>query len=385
MSRSIDVAHSAGPWLRSPPPGAVVEEAPARLPGADLLRLASLFSIVLFHIVLRDSQAMSGPAGRFPEALDALLCVTAVFDNRSMAILSIFLLITRHGGDSPGSLLAERTHRLLVPYLAWTLIYAVLDLAVAMIAGRPAPAMARITDPGFWLSALFLATSTGHLHFLPTLFVLTVIWMVWRPRLSVAAAIPALAATSALRVFIEYLVLYQGNAPSLGAMAVLSLARLVEYLPIVALAGALAGRADLHPRARAWIAAAVVGLLALSIGLQPGAFAGLGPGSGLLAWTIVQAMAGATIMAAAATCLLSLNRADVPMSPRVAAWRDVMVRNSLGIFLVHPFVCSLLDLSIGFDAAFGVGMILPKFVVVIGGSLAITALLRRGGRLAAIV
>jgi fucose 4-O-acetylase-like acetyltransferase len=357
---------------------------PQRLPGADLLRLASLLSIVLFHIVLRDAQvaARTGPP---PEIFDALLCISSVFDNRSIAILSLFLLIKRHADTPRPIVIAERARRLLLPYLAWSLIYPLLDLAVAGIAGQPGPVLARIGHGSFWLSGLLLATSTGHLHFLPTLFVLTVICTVFRPRLPLGAVAALLAATSALRAAIEFLVLSGGDAGSTPALGALSVARLVEYLPLGMLAAAIAASPPLRPQARAVLGLAVVILLGCSIGVEPAFFAGLGQSASLLCWAIAQAMLGALIVALAAYAVLTITAGDTARMARVAAGTPWFARYALGLFLIHPFVSSLLDVLIGAPGAYDVAMVLPKFLIVIAGSFLATWCLLRNRWLATLV
>jgi hypothetical protein len=110
-------------------------EAPIRVFGADYLRLVTLLSIILFHVVLKGAQFAQATRSPTANTFDLLVTASTIFDNRSMAILSLFLLLMRHDNAGYRSVIAARAKRLLIPYVAWTLIYPFLDLAIATTTG----------------------------------------------------------------------------------------------------------------------------------------------------------------------------------------------------------------------------------------------------------
>jgi fucose 4-O-acetylase-like acetyltransferase len=308
-----------------------------------------------------------------------------VFDNRSMALLSLFLLMRRQPEAPYGAVLRERAYRLLLPYLAWTLIYPFLDLAVAAIAGRPELALGRILDAQFWLSGILWATVTGHLHFLPTLFILTLLLPFYRTRLSIWAAVALLGLASAVRTIIEFFLLHRGDVAPTLALAALSAARIVEYLPLGFLAFAIASAPPSRSGHRTAAAIVVLGLLAASIGLQPDWFTFAGPSASLLAWTISQAILGAVIVSLAAQALLASPAASQRRSDLAARLGLGFQQRALGMFLIHPFFCDLFDAIVTAPRAFDLAMVLPKFAFVLACSFFASSFLISSPRLAPIV
>ncbi len=95
------VVKQSNPGTTEPSTDASCTCGQVRLIGADRLRLATLLSIVFFHVVLTDLQfAHVTSAPDIAAAFDSLVVVSTVFDNRSLVILSFFLLFIRER-DTP--------------------------------------------------------------------------------------------------------------------------------------------------------------------------------------------------------------------------------------------------------------------------------------------
>jgi hypothetical protein len=342
-----------------------------RVAGADLLRLASLLSIVLFHVVLRDAQFAAATSSPRAGTFDALICVSTVFDNRSMAVLSLFLLLLRHGDAPYPAVIAGRTRRLLLPYLAWTLLYPFLDLAIASLTGQLQPALDRMLDVRFWLSGVFLATMKEHLHFLPTLLVLTLLFPVYKRRLSTPLVLVLLMATSALRAGAEFVIVGRVYNPSISELAVLSVLRTVEYFPLGFLAF-ISAQEVRQARTLArfkMFAIAIIALVPFSAWLEPDQFAALGAVTARFTWSLAQAMLGTVAMALAAQGVLLGGGFEARADERLGVLGRIFSERALALFLVHPFFCDVFDAIVTAPIAYDVRMVIPKFAFVLVSSL----------------
>jgi hypothetical protein len=343
---------------------------PIRIIGADLLRLASLLSIILFHVVLKDAQFAAATGSPQGQTFDALIGVSTVFDNRSMAILSLYLLLLRHGDAPYPVMMAERARRLLVPYIAWTLLYPFLDLATAGLAGQQL-AFAHVLDLRFWYSAVFLAMAKGHLHFLPTLLVLTALLPVYKSKLSLPLAIVLLASASAIRAGAEVFIVGDVYDPSVADLAALSILRTIEYLPLGFLAFAIVQQPlrVRRPRWFAQVAMAVIALVALSVWLEPEQFSLLGAAMGRLTWSVAQAVLGTVAMVLAAQGVLMGSGVTIGENARLGILGRMFSQRALGLFLVHPFFSDVFDAIVTAPDAYSVPMAIPKFAFVLFSSL----------------
>jgi fucose 4-O-acetylase-like acetyltransferase len=334
-----------------------------RLPGADVLRVAALFSIVLFHIVLEDAQ-FARAAATPVNSYDALLVISTIFDNRTLAIVSFLLLLTRDDNLSYGATIARRARRLLVPYFAWTSIYPFLDLGLAAARGQSHAYLARISDVAFWLSGYFLAATTPHLHFLPTLFLLTLIFPFYRRDMPLAVVIALLAAASAVRVLVEFIVIGDKFAPTIRDFAVLSGARLFEYLPLGLVAFVLSKDTTKKAGRLGWkTSAATIAVLVLaSIAMKPAYFLdATGMITERLIWFVTQAILGAVIMCVAARATLAFGN-TVAEKSIARELGQAFSERSFGVFLLHPFFIETFDTIIGMPKAYDPLLIAPKLL-----------------------
>lgn len=359
---------------------------PVRIIGADLLRLASLLSIILFHVVLKDGQFAAASSSPMVGTFDTLIVMSTVFDNRSMAVLSLFLLFARHGELPYATVIAERARRLLLPYLAWTLLYPFLDLATASLSGQPEPAVARVLSVRAWLSGVFLATSKEHLHFLPTLLILTLLLPVYKTKLSLYVVIVLLTSASAFRAVAEFFIVGNAYNPSTADLAALSGLRIAEYLPLGFLAFALVKRVGRVRRTGLFKMSMAVGaLVLLSAWLQPEQFIALGAVTGRLTWLVVQAALGTAAMALAAQGVLVGGAFEVREDEGFGTLGRMFSERALALFLVHPFFCDIFDAIVTAPAAYGLSMVVPKFAFVLLGSVLASSFLVRTQSLRGVV
>ncbi len=334
-----------------------------RWPGADWLRLAALLSIICFHVVLRDAlfaRAMSLPtAGTF----DTFIVASTVFDNRSLAILSFFLLFARHDDAPYGEMILRRAKRLLLPYVAWTAIYPFLDLVAALLNGQATIHIERISSLRFWISGFFLATMKEHLHFLPTLFALTLVLPIYRVTVPFLGTIVLIVAASIIRTAAEFFIIGSVYSPSVRDLILLSGLRLLEYLPLGVFAFGLYRTADQEYTSLRSLGIASIGALLLSsVLLTPerlGAIAN--PTRAQILWLIAQAVCGTIVMCLAAHAMLRANRGS---SSRLmtAGLGQFIEERALAIFLIHPFFIDLFEAIIGAPRALSLPMLIPKVI-----------------------
>jgi surface polysaccharide O-acyltransferase-like enzyme len=356
----------------------------ARLAGADCLRFAALLSIILFHVALEDTQFARGPSGP-TEWFDVLMVASTVFDNRTLAILSFFLLFIRYEEAPYSRIMARRAKRLLLPYFAWMAIYPLLDFGLAAVKGESHAYIADAWQFNFWLSRNFLAT-TEHLFFLPTLFLATLILPLYKVALPLKTAVALLATASVVRVTAEFLIIGNVYAPTIRDLILLSSARVLEYLPLGVFAFALlkATHTDANLRWRS-CAALVLVLVAASILLKPWHLVAiLGEGTGRMVWLIAQASFGTVSMCLAAFVVLVLGNRLGKDSP-AERWGPILSRRALGIFVLHPFFINTFDTIIGEPEAYALWLVAPKVLFAFVCSFLSTSILGQTKGLRAIV
>lgn len=144
-----------------------------RLIWLDALRLCAGLSMVGLH-------ASADPAGQpwtgyeetariAPMLLRAVLYVART---ELFLIISVFLLILalERRPRSYGQVIRQQSRRLLVPFVFWTVFYAVYSLNKAHAFGYAGSAWAALAAPGEWPGFLLLGGIKYHMHFIPTLF-----------------------------------------------------------------------------------------------------------------------------------------------------------------------------------------------------------------------
>lgn len=164
-----------------------------RLVWLDSLRLMAGVSMVGLHCT---ADPMGQPWAEYPpsDRIAPLLLRAVLYTARTelFLIISLFLLLMalERRPRSYGATLREQSRRLLVPFLFWTLFYAGYGLIKADAFGYLGAALRDLESPQVWISYLLLGRVKYHMHFLPTLFGLVLLYPLFR----LAVRYPALGA-----------------------------------------------------------------------------------------------------------------------------------------------------------------------------------------------
>ncbi|MCQ0970510.1 acyltransferase [Paracoccus sp. TK19116] len=149
----------------------------------DANRVCAAAGVVLIH-------STTDFAGRpFPDAsiservIPVLLRSIGEFSGSEMFFLfSLFLLAQRIDRHRPG--FREQTvfqaKRLLVPFAFWTLFYGLFRLIKADVQGYAPQYLAELSQLKTWVAFFLLGKSQYHMHFLPTLFAISLFYPVMR-------------------------------------------------------------------------------------------------------------------------------------------------------------------------------------------------------------
>lgn len=138
-------------------------------------------SLAALGIVMIHSTTDSG-GGAFPTAepdqrvIPLLLRQLAEFSSTELFMLFSLFLVAQKLARDPSipyrELITTQARRLLVPFVAWTVFYAVFRLLKASAFNYEQVIVDQLSDVGWWLRAFVLGDSQYHMHFLPTLFAL---------------------------------------------------------------------------------------------------------------------------------------------------------------------------------------------------------------------
>lgn len=162
-----------------------------RLTWLDCLRLLAGISMLGLH---STADPMGQPWVDYApaERVAPLLLRTLVYTARTelFLVISLFLLLMslERRPRSYGRTIAQQTQRLLVPFLFWTLFYSLYNLIKADAFGYLEAAWAELFELKNWVAYLTLGKIKYHMHFLPTLFALVLLY----PLCRMAVRYPAL-------------------------------------------------------------------------------------------------------------------------------------------------------------------------------------------------
>lgn len=149
----------------------------------DALRLIAGVSMVGLHATA-DPNGQPFPDWDVGERIGPLLVRTVIYTARTelFLIISVFLLILAldRRPRSYAMTIAEQTRRLLVPFLFWTIFYAFFSLIKASQFGYFNALWSDLQQVETWLRYLVLGSSKYHMHFLPTLFGLILLYPIFR-------------------------------------------------------------------------------------------------------------------------------------------------------------------------------------------------------------
>lgn len=144
-----------------------------RLTWLDANRVCAALGVVMIH-------SSTDPAGRpWADAppdqriIPAVLRALAEFAGSEIFIVfSLFLIASRldRRHISYPDMLQDQAKRLLIPFLAWSVFYAFFRLLKANAFGYDAAIVEQLKSFGSWAKYILLGSSQYHMHFLPTLY-----------------------------------------------------------------------------------------------------------------------------------------------------------------------------------------------------------------------
>ncbi|MEM6478093.1 MAG: acyltransferase [Pseudomonadota bacterium] len=149
----------------------------------DALRLIAGVSMVGLHAT---ADAAGQPFIDWPmeDRLAPLLIRAVIYTARTelFLMISIFLLLMAldRRPRGYGATLAEQARRLLLPFAFWTILYAFYSLIKAQHFSYDAWLWQELQSPQTWLSYFLLGSSKYHMHFLPTLFALVLLYPLFK-------------------------------------------------------------------------------------------------------------------------------------------------------------------------------------------------------------
>ncbi len=97
-------------------------------------------------------------------------------------IISVFLLFLALDKRSRSykTVLQQQSSRLILPFVFWTIFFSFYGLFKAYNFGYFDYAVAELTSPKYWFDAFILGTSKYHMHFIPTLFGVLLLFPIYR-------------------------------------------------------------------------------------------------------------------------------------------------------------------------------------------------------------
>lgn len=239
-----------------------------RLVWLDALRLIAGVSMVGLH-ASADAAGQPFPDASFEERLPPLLFRAVIYTARTelFLIISVFLLLMalERRPRGYGQTIREQARRLLVPFAFWAVFYAFYNLIKAQSFGYEAAIWDQLGSLQAWLGYLILGDVKYHMHFLPTLFGLVLIYPLFR--LAVAHPWLGLVVIVCLLIKREADLFLWSNLQNMpGFDYVLRLIKVLSYAGYGMLAGAFLGiwrRMPPPDAARQWLG--LLGYLALML------------------------------------------------------------------------------------------------------------------------
>lgn len=157
--------------------------APQRQTWIDALRLLAGLSMVGLHATA-DANGQPFPDADTAERIAPLLLRAVLYTARTELFLMISIFLLLQSLDLRARpypvVIREQARRLLVPFVFWTVFYALYSLIKADAFGYLAGALERTLSPWSWVGFLTLGSVKYHMHFIPTLFGLVLIYPLYR-------------------------------------------------------------------------------------------------------------------------------------------------------------------------------------------------------------
>lgn len=149
----------------------------------DALRLLAGLSMVGLHATA-DANGQPFPGAEAADRVAPMLLRAVLYTARTelFLMISVFLLLMalQSRPRAYGVVMREQARRLLVPFLFWTVFYAFYGLIKADAFGYLNSELNRLTDPVAWLGFLSLGNVKYHMHFIPTLFGLVLMFPLFK-------------------------------------------------------------------------------------------------------------------------------------------------------------------------------------------------------------
>lgn len=149
----------------------------------DANRVCAAAGVVLIHSTTDFSGRPFPDASTAERAIPVLLRSIGEFSGSEMFFLfSLFLLAQRIDRHRPGfrEQTLSQAQRLLVPFAFWTLFYGLFRLIKADVLGYAPQYLAELSELKTWVAFFLLGKAQYHLHFLPTLFAISLFYPVMR-------------------------------------------------------------------------------------------------------------------------------------------------------------------------------------------------------------
>lgn len=149
----------------------------------DALRLFAGLSMVGLHATA-DASGQPFPDASAADRVAPMLLRAVLYTARTelFLMISVFLLLMALSKRPRGYavVMKEQARRLLIPFLFWTGFYALYGLIKADAFGYLNHELGRLGDPVAWIGFLTLGNVKYHMHFIPTLFGLVLMYPLFR-------------------------------------------------------------------------------------------------------------------------------------------------------------------------------------------------------------
>ena len=348
-----------------------------RMTWLDCLRLLAGVSMVGLHSS-SDPNGQPFPAFDTIERIGPVLFRSVVYLARTelFLIISLFLLCLslEKRPRGYGATIKEQATRLLIPFTFWVLFYAFYRLIKARYFGYDDALWVELSQPLEWVKYLLLGTVQYHMHFLPTLFGLVLIYPLYRiamnnPLLGLIIFI-CLFAKREIDVF-----LWSNLREWVGFEFLLRFVKVITYAGYGIVAAAFAGMVlrgtTSNQRKDLGWAAAYLLLAFYAIKLV---YSAKVIQSGNWQYNYVPAYwADFLIPALIFGVCFSLSKANWPkVISRMAPY-------SFGIYLVHPIFLDLLEILLWKQTLSPIVFVMIKFIVAVFFSSLLVFLLRSSG------
>ena len=147
------------------------------------MRLFAGVSMVGLHVTA-DAHGQPFPEATAAERVAPMLMRAVLYTARTELFLMIsILLLTMALQRRPrpfSVVITQQARRLLIPFLFWTVFFALYGLLKAQALGYGADAWARLTSWQGWAGFILLGNVKYHMHFIPTLFGLLLVYPLYK-------------------------------------------------------------------------------------------------------------------------------------------------------------------------------------------------------------